>query len=779
MFSYTQPSAFSYSQPRDKYFAAVAAAKAAEADYLAAEAVRTEEEALYARLQELQQRKHALNNIQPQFSAAPYYGAMPVQQLNPNTGGRHMPSFCHPFNDAQLLHQQWEEQRRSFLQQEAATANLTSAYNPLLGNYPDFLQRSSVRSCPFHYLQQIVLITFPTKVLHSHMRPSLYPAQNVLHGGEAMLQPAYMNLAPPPVNVSIKPNSMKKPFASQTAAPEANDSEKLLSLMSQLEARILAERKANNTVGQSDLSDFERFFQYMGAAPEQATRLKTPKVKFTLPIYPTTSHRITRQAQALTQATSAGESLKCNTHVVPQPSNIPNAGTGGPKSDEEHILRIVYGIPPPAYLQEKKPTEVSISSPFSFNCEIDPMSKVKSTPSTPAKSTTATAKPVPDAQTLKQQLEARLGNEHANEIRDTIQAILVSISDTGASAVQQPTAGGSTFTVRQPTASGSDKGKAKLSIAPTSEVQPTSKDVANSIETIRNIEAAFLSLDSEFVFPAALDFSSSSSPSSPSSDSESTSVASRLAYTSRNQPLRFYEQALSALLSQLDGVQSYGNEVLRSRRKEVVGRVERALEELEREIEGRLKVRTAKEVKTPSSDLVPTTSVATEAAFSPEAAIAVTSNTTEIDSSSASQPTEADIDLGAVSSDVVAHETLAKLEEPAASYASSVPAPSTDSPVFVHMSEEADSIQVVPGTQVNSSPDLHPTVTQPIVAQQEEDLAVSEVTVRPYDVTTRVDHSEVTEPFLLQSSHSEVIRKKAAHHDHDGDTGSDWSEVEA
>jgi hypothetical protein len=65
------------------------------------------------------------------------------------------------------------------------------------------------------------------------------------------------------------------------------------------------------------------------------------------------------------------------------------------------------------------------------------------------------------------------------------------------------------------------------------------------------------------------------------SDSDSTIfLERRLTYTARNAPVRYYEHALSALLGQLDAIESSGSERVRERRKEVVGRVEKALEEV-------------------------------------------------------------------------------------------------------------------------------------------------------------------------------------------------------
>jgi hypothetical protein len=114
------------------------------------------------------------------------------------------------------------------------------------------------------------------------------------------------------------------------------------------------------------------------------------------------------------------------------------------------------------------------------------------------------------------------------------------------------------------------------------------------MNTIHSIEAHFAVLASEFSFPTRLDFTPPSSrPSSPAIDS--VSLVNHLAYTSANAPVRYYEQALSALLGQLDGVDSYGNDDVRHARKEVVARVERALEEVEREVRGRFVQRQARD----------------------------------------------------------------------------------------------------------------------------------------------------------------------------------------
>ncbi|KAF5357584.1 hypothetical protein D9758_007478 [Tetrapyrgos nigripes] len=223
----------------------------------------------------------------------------------------------------------------------------------------------------------------------------------------------------------------------------------------------------------------------------------------------------------------------------------------------------------------------------------------------------------PAASSLKDQLHARLSQEPFVEIHDTIKAILASLHrqqpSFTASASSKPRTDATNVSVpisssTPPTASSSssDKSKDKVSSLPvvepfgTNSDEPTSADIAKSIKAVRNIEAAFLALQSDFVFPLKLDFTPTSSPASlpvslpPVSEPMSTlspnPLTTKLAYTSKNHAVRYYEQMLSSLLSDLDSVESFGNDEVRNRRKQVVGRVERALEELEEEVEGRWKV---------------------------------------------------------------------------------------------------------------------------------------------------------------------------------------------
>jgi hypothetical protein len=221
------------------------------------------------------------------------------------------------------------------------------------------------------------------------------------------------------------------------------------------------------------------------------------------------------------------------------------------------------------------------------------------------KDPSTTAGPSVSELSLKEQLEARLHKDPDVEVHDTIRAILASLMTQGGgsapsskdtkSGTDAPASVSSRAPVPEST---TGKGKAVSFDVPatTTVTVASSKDVVESMNAVHNIQAAFETLSSDFSFPSRLDFTPTSSvPSSPHvSDSESVST-SRLAYTSRNAPVRYYEQALSALLSQLDAVESWGNEEVRIVRKEIVARVETALEEVEKEVQERFVQRLARE----------------------------------------------------------------------------------------------------------------------------------------------------------------------------------------
>ncbi|CAK5268820.1 unnamed protein product [Mycena citricolor] len=144
--------------------------------------------------------------------------------------------------------------------------------------------------------------------------------------------------------------------------------------------------------------------------------------------------------------------------------------------------------------------------------------------------------------TVKRELETRLQSEQAKEDQDLAEAIRLSLADIEDAASQS-------------------KGK---SAAPA----PV-PDVSASAAEIRAIDAAFTQLSSDFATPSDLEFSSSR-----------TSSPVRSSFSSRRALTR-------GLLTRLDSVESFGDDGLRHARKEVVAKVEGALEEVEAVVEAK------------------------------------------------------------------------------------------------------------------------------------------------------------------------------------------------
>jgi hypothetical protein len=95
-----------------------------------------------------------------------------------------------------------------------------------------------------------------------------------------------------------------------------------------------------------------------------------------------------------------------------------------------------------------------------------------------------------------------------------------------------------------------------------------------SLETLDRLSTTFSHLTSTFTLPAA-DFSRPSTP------GRSSSPTTHLSFTTANRPIHEYEAALSKLLTELDAVDSDGDDTVRMRRRELVKSVEGALAELD------------------------------------------------------------------------------------------------------------------------------------------------------------------------------------------------------
>ncbi|CAE6509049.1 unnamed protein product [Rhizoctonia solani] len=99
------------------------------------------------------------------------------------------------------------------------------------------------------------------------------------------------------------------------------------------------------------------------------------------------------------------------------------------------------------------------------------------------------------------------------------------------------------------------------------QMEESQVDTAPSHAAVQSILSSLATLQSEFTFPAQLDFLPGSS---------------KLAYTPNNAPLHGYEHALTGLLTRLDAVESYGDEGVRRARKEAVKTIEKELERLDK-----------------------------------------------------------------------------------------------------------------------------------------------------------------------------------------------------
>ncbi|CAE6416980.1 unnamed protein product [Rhizoctonia solani] len=91
-------------------------------------------------------------------------------------------------------------------------------------------------------------------------------------------------------------------------------------------------------------------------------------------------------------------------------------------------------------------------------------------------------------------------------------------------------------------------------------------DTAPSYTAVQLVLSTFTALQSDFTFTTRLDFEPNTS---------------KLAYTPNNASLHGYEHALTGLLTQLDAVESYGDDGVRRARKEAVKMIEKELERLD------------------------------------------------------------------------------------------------------------------------------------------------------------------------------------------------------
>ncbi|KAF7319878.1 BAG domain-containing protein [Mycena kentingensis (nom. inval.)] len=505
---YPRPTA----SPRDKYLAALAEAKAAEAEYLAAERLQQEEDDLRRRLDQIQSLKH--------HRAAPVY-----------------PSYHHqPAVDIDALRRQIAvEERERILHEQEQERRHKRELKALEGAPPrPSLQRLLVvlKRSQFAYVLHSQAVNG-----HKQHQPKAIHTLDDLFSGLVRVVPA-----------------------AKTPEPETVSLEQLLGSIFGIEA---APPKP------------------VQCAPKAPAPPKAPTTQ-TIPLDQLLGSIFGGAAVPNPEAvasTSSEAPAPAPAKPAPAPATAPSqaAPQQSPFAGLEEVLQ--QFIPTPERQEE-------IAQLLSTFAQPRPQPQVSSSKSTEDK--------------LKENLEARLRSEQAKEDQDLAEAIRMSLAD-----------------IDGANSSSNTKGKAPAP-APV-------KNTTTSAAEIKDITDAFIALSNDWSVPEQLDFSTSrtTSPVRGSGASDADSVMARLTHSAHNQPVRYYHQALSKLLARLDTVESFGDEDVRHARKEAVGKVEGALDEVESVIEARWRKSVGRERQSATNDAVlPEVAVASEEVPAPAVEIA-------------------------------------------------------------------------------------------------------------------------------------------------------------
>ncbi|KAF9011014.1 hypothetical protein BDZ89DRAFT_1077944 [Hymenopellis radicata] len=719
---YTQPS------PRDKYLAALAQAKAAEEEFLAAGAIEQEEHFLRRRLEELQ--------LQRQQVSLPSYGAPDRLAL------LRLQLQQEEQAQAELLRQREEETALAALQERRQRAQLQLLLEQRRKKQDQHILLNSLRSqaprqTPSY--PRACMIPKLKKPAVRNERPQASPTiEEIL---QHFLEPQASSRTPEPERRPIPP-SVDATQSHTTAIEQALNAIFPHISLRQPQRTPVEVQSASSTTS-APARPAENFEKSAPPAPAVSSNASSADNAGSLEQILKSLFGYSVQIKASTP--NGPSSVPSSSQAISEPKKKPSVSPLASSSTPAPTLKTEPATGPFSSTDAAAGLEQILKSLFGDAVTVKafaPSEGASSQPTSTPQAKPAAPHPVPrrpksPASSLKEQLEARLASDESTEIKDTIQAIFNSLSDADSLAPAPSTTTSTSDT-------SSSKGKAKVEPTP-STTDATSSDLATSLATVNRIETAYRSLIDEFTFPDHLDFTPISSPAS--SDTEQ-SLTSRLAYTARNAPLRYYEQALSGLLAELDSVESFGHEELRAKRKEVVGLVEGALEDLEREVEGRLRVKDAKEREAVQE------SVLTEGSRMPSevAATPVVATT----------PAEA-----------VAAATPADFVD------SSTPSPNVDTSVPV-IEEEAHH-----DSSSETSASLfvdEPTIEEPEEAL--EDSIIIEDNTSDLADSEEPDNEEGAAPYLLEptapvdtvklNDEALSLEKKVV-----DDAGSDWSEVEA
>ncbi|KAF5361614.1 hypothetical protein D9758_007355 [Tetrapyrgos nigripes] len=753
--------------PRDRYLSALAEAKAAEADYLAAEAIQREEDGLRRRLEEieLQKRRSQLSN--------PYHSYSSYEHPHPSS-----------YDRLSLLRHEFEEEE---LRRAAAVRELEVVRRR------EIEEANSLALKKKREEEALTLLTRrrqeeEERLLALRQEQQLETARQVARARAGPGQPLIRMLA----------DAADRKVYNHSS----NHCQRLAS--HRFPATVPTINIATSTERGAEIKGFEEVLNLLFGQPTNHSDSSKPKetAKTKVGSLKPSVHFVSDQPKASFQ------SLNCkkdnaqwiNAPVVAIPTAQPDVAALkerlAPRLNDDEAAEVQDTIQAilASFADATIYNEPGANSSASSATAIPPAA----TAAEPSTNPQQGPRPQTPTSSLKDQLEHRLYSDESTEIRDTIQAIFASLAD----AAAHPFSGnghvnGSTNATTSssiPSSSSSSfssKGKEKFP----GTVEQTATTTSSPSEHAEPLLPT--SSKSDFVFPSQLDFtptpsrdpSPSPSPAPSAEPSSPTSTILKLAYTSRNQPVRYYEQTLSALLTQLDGVESYGNDEVRARRKDVVGRVERALEELEEEIEGRWTSKVRKEEKEERGRKEsPVMVEAEDVAKSSSQQVSAEPKTELVD---VAEPDVSDQSEGDDRTAMVSQDQSNNL--PSSFDDTELVSISSESSVSVNTAEDEDEEisddQVVePAEKANDdlTPSAYPpqptSLSYPPSSESSSSSSTtsSVATIRPYDVEPEVTPSNTTssaETALL--SHDSADEQEMKTQKTDSHTDSDWSEVDA
>ncbi|KAJ7151516.1 hypothetical protein C8R46DRAFT_1357758 [Mycena filopes] len=824
--------------PREKYLAALAEAKAAEAEYLAAERLQQEEDALRTRLEQIQALKAPQQAPSHHYQPAPAPFA-PFQQQPPF----HQPYF-HPQPQFATIpapnnnHFDLEQLRAQIAAQER-TKLLIEQEEEQRALKRDEEQRAIRREKALRQeAQQAKNLEARRARLEALTQSALYPqAQKVRFAVEAEEAPRRQCRphahARPEFHDSVDITPFltgRRQLPAQQAQPQQKQEEvQLEDLFGQLFGRVQQEKPIKKATPapapQPRAVGLEQLLQQVFGAEQVKQQAPQPKPKATPPApqavdlgeflqhvfgakqaAPTPAPQSNTQEPAASQSIDLGELLQhvfggAQTEQAAAPAAPKAAPTPTPTQQPADVhtinlgelLQHVFGASGASQQTQAGPSGTKQAAPTPAPA---PAAQSTLTPTAkPAAQSAPAPTPAPAAQPthgfeqiLNHFLGGNAGNASAPNQVDMQQLMSMFLGGPHAHSQAQPHQQASTSKVPETSSSSSANSTLKTELearrtqsseerdleeairmslaeaqtapAPASPTTASNKgkapapapvkDASTSAAEVAAIDATFTALANEFVFPAELDFGSSSrsasparsaspTPSSATNDS-ATSVIARLSYSARNQPVRFYHQALSGLLGQLDAVESFGDEGVRKERKEVVGRVEGALDEVEKVVEARWRRVVGREERKEEKE---------------EEAVVVSAEDAseeEVPVVAAAEPTPEPAAAAAIPEvEVVATPAAVPESEPVVA-----------KPELSSYSPSAASSY--PPSAAESVETLHP-VAAPAPA--------------PAPASPAPSDSESIDTFLLPATDAPVVKKPASKEDAEAEVGSDWSEVDA